>query len=449
MTIPAKDLRNEVLTVSALKSLRRRAEDSYQLRAPLPLHLVKEMMPDDAQLLFHELRVHQIELELQNEELRRVQVALEVARERYFDLYDLAPVGYCTVTETGLIVEANLTAATILGVSRSALVNRSLTRYMLPAQQPIYRECCRLLLSSGQTQSCDLQVNNAKGSTLWLSLAINMTNDATGAMLMRVMFKDISDRKQLDAALLQKSQELELARQTADKANRAKSDFLAGMSHELRSPLNAILGFAQLMDAGTPALTPMQKASVDQIIHGGWHLLGLVNEILDLASIESGHLALAMGAQSLDEVLQECQAMVEPLAQASHISLAFPSFDQPCWVQADRRRLKQLVINLLSNAIKYNRAHGQVVVRWQLRPQRRVRVSLEDSGKGLTTEQLAQLFEPFNRLGQEYGQQVGSGIGLVVSKRLVEMMGGSIGASSTPGVGSVFWFELALAEAGV
>ncbi len=356
MTIPAKDLHDEVLTVSALKSLRRRAEDSYPLRAPLPLHLVKEMMPDDAQLLFHELRVHQIELELQNEELRRVQVALEVARERYFDLYDLAPVGYCTVTQASLIVEANLTAAALLGVSRAALVNRSLTRFMAPAQQQIYHACCQPLLCGGPTQTCELQVNKATGGTLWLSLAMNMTTDATGTMLLRVMFRDITERKTMDAVLLQKSQELELARQTADKANRAKSDFLAGMSHELRSPLNAILGFAQLMDAGTPALTPMQKASVDQIIHGGWHLLGLVNEILDLASIESGHLALAMGTQSLGEVLQDCQAMVEPLAHASHISLAFPDFDQPCWVQADRRRLKQLVINLLSNAIKYNRA---------------------------------------------------------------------------------------------
>jgi len=444
MTIPSQDLRNAALSADALQLLRRRAEDSPQLRAALPLHMLKEMKPEDAQRLYHELRVHQIELELQNEELRRVQVALEVARERYFDLYDLAPVGYCTVTEAGLIIEANLTAAALLGMSRSTLVNRSLTRFMAPAQQPIYRECCRLLRMNGPMQFCEIQMNQAGDAPQWLGLTINMTQDATGATLLRVMFKDMTERQQMEAELREKSHQLELARQVADKANRAKSDFLADMSHELRSPLNAILGFAQLMEAGQPAPTPAQQSSIDQIIHGGWHLLGLVNEILDLASIESGQLELTMDTQSLGEVLQECQAMIAPLAQASHISLHFPAFDVPCWVQADRRRLKQLLINLLSNAIKYNRADGHVAVSWQLRPQQRVRVNLQDSGLGLSPAQLAQLFQPFNRLGQESGRQEGSGIGLVVSKRLIEMMGGSIGASSTPGVGSVFWFELAL-----
>ena len=447
MSIPTSDLPDDVLTVNALKLLRRRAEDNPKMRAVLPAQLVNEMTPDDAQLLFHELRVHQVELELQNEELRRAQLELELARQRYFDLYDLAPVGYCSVTEQGLIIEANLTAAALLGVSRQELVNRSLTRFMAPNHRQVYRECCRQLLSGGEAQSCELQVSRVVGGTVWLSLAVNMTKDATDTTLLRVMFKDVTERKLLDAVLLQTSHDLELARQAADKANQAKSDFLADMSHELRSPLNAILGFAQLLDAGTPAPTPAQKSSIDQIIHGGWHLLGLVNEILDLASIESGQMALTMAAESLGEVLQECQALIAPLALANHIRLEFPSFGEPCWVQADRHRLKQLLINLLSNAIKYNRTDGSVVVRWQLRPQQRVRVSLEDSGQGLTPAQIAQLFQPFNRLGQESGQQQGTGIGLVVSKRLAEMMGGSIGVSSTPGVGSVFWFELALNDA--
>ncbi len=444
MNIPARDIPDTVLSVSALKSLRRRAEDSHRMNVVLPLNITREMKPEDAQLLFHELRVHQVELELQNEELRRVQLELEVARERYFDLYDLAPVGYCTVNEESLILEANLTATTLLGVSRSALVKRPITRFMPRTQQVLYQQCCQKVQTSGQTESCELQMLKANGAPIWVSLAANLAHGPQGARTLRVMLKDISERKQLDKELQERNAELERTREVADKANRAKSDFLASMSHELRSPLNAILGFAQLMDAGTPAPTPAQKSSIDQILHGGWYLLELVNEILDLAGIEAGQLALTMGAESLEEVLQDCQTMIAPQAAASGVQISFPAFEQTCSVHADRRRLKQVLINLLSNAIKYNRPQGTVEVAWSLRSPARVRISVKDSGIGLTSGQLTQLFQPFNRLGQEIGTTEGTGIGLVVSKRLVELMGGNIGAHSTVGEGSVFWFDLAL-----
>jgi signal transduction histidine kinase len=170
-----------------------------------------------------------------------------------------------------------------------------------------------------------------------------------------------------------------------------------------------------------------------------------VNEILDLSSIEAGQLALVMESESLAAVLQDCQTMIGQIAATSGIQISFQSFEVPCLVQADRRRLKQVLINLLSNAIKYNREQGTVSVTWALLPQRRVRVSVQDTGRGLGADQLAQLFQPFNRLGQEASALEGTGIGLVVSKRLVELMGGSMGVHSTVGVGSVFWFELARA----
>jgi PAS domain S-box-containing protein len=435
--------------VGALQTLRRRAQDNHQLKAPLPLEMLKEMQPEDAQLLFHELRVHQIELELQNEELRRVQLELELARERYFDLYDLAPVGYCSVDGQGQILEANLTAATLLGVPRSALVKLRITHFMPLAQRKIYQQCCDLLNTFGQTQACELQMITGVGEPIWVHLAVNMARGGSGAVTLRVMLDDVSERVRLDAILQIKNTELERARQLADKANNAKSDFLTSMSHELRSPLNAILGFAQLMEAGRPPPTAAQKSSIDQIIHGGWYLLGLVNEILDLASIESGQLALALARESLADILADCQTMIEPQATARGIVVSFPAFAQPCLVRADRRRLKQVVVNLLSNAIKYNRQQGTVTVSVSPTPPGRVRLSVQDDGLGLTPEQIANLFQPFNRLGQEGGVQEGTGIGLAVSKRLVEMMGGSIGVSSRVGVGSVFWFELALAEGSV
>ncbi len=241
--------------------------------------------------------------------------------------------------------------------------------------------------------------------------------------------------------------ELNEAMAAADKANRAKSDFLSSMSHELRTPLNAILGFAQLLETGAPSPTPTQKRNIDQILKAGWYLLELINEILDLALIESGRLTLSNEPVSLAEVMIECRAMIEPQARQRGIGMTFPGFDLPRFVRADRTRLKQVLINLLFNAVKYNRPQGSVAVECSLVGTDSIRLSVRDTGIGLAPEQLAQLFQPFNRLGKEAGAEEGTGIGLVVTKRLVELMGGRIGASSTVGQGSVFWVEFALTTA--
>ena len=255
------------------------------------------------------------------------------------------------------------------------------------------------------------------------------------------------ERERLDQALRDKNAELEAARATADKANQAKSEFLSGMSHELRSPLNAILGFAQLMESGTPLPTPSQKASIDQILRAGWYLLELINEVLDLALIESGRLSLSREPVSLAEVLHDCQTLMEPLAQKKELELHFAMPAAPCFVSADSTRLKQVMINLLSNAIKYNRQGGHVSVSCCERAAGLLRISVQDTGEGLSASKVAQLFQPFNRLGQEDSEEEGTGIGLVVSKRLVEQMGGEMGVISTEGSGSVFWVEMDLISA--
>lgn len=246
---------------------------------------------------------------------------------------------------------------------------------------------------------------------------------------------DITERKRIELNLIE-------ATAVAEKANRAKSDFLSSMSHELRTPLHAILGFAQLMESGTPAPTVTQGRSLKQIIKGGWYLLSLIEELLDLAQIESGKLSLTEEPVSLAEVMLECRAMIEPLACERGIGMIFPAFEFPGHVRADRNRVKQVVINLLSNAIKYNKAQGAVSVEYALSPPGAIRISVRDTGEGLAPENLAQLFQPFNRLGREAGPEHGTGIGLVMSKRLVALMGGTMGVDSTVGVGSVFWIEL-------
>ncbi|MDM7944291.1 MAG: ATP-binding protein [Hydrogenophaga sp.] len=233
----------------------------------------------------------------------------------------------------------------------------------------------------------------------------------------------------------------------AEKANLAKSDFLSSMSHELRTPLNAILGFAQLVESGTPVLTATQKRSMDQILKAGWYLLDLINEILDLALIESGKLSLSVEPVSLQEVLTECRSIVEAQARQRSIGMAFPRLPAHSYVKADRTRLKQVLINLLFNAIKYNKPAGHVSVECTERTSGTLRISVRDTGAGLSSEQVSQLFQPFNRLGQEGGKEEGTGIGLVVTQRLVGLMGGEIGADSVVGVGSVFWIEMALATA--
>jgi PAS domain S-box-containing protein len=276
------------------------------------------------------------------------------------------------------------------------------------------------------------------GSRFPAIVSITALRDDDGKIIGYLLIgTDNSVRKQVEL-------ELNKAMAVAEKANLAKSDFLSSMSHELRTPLSAILGFAQLMESGSPAPTISQKRSIDQILQAGWYLLELINEILDLALIESGKLSLSLEPISLAEVMHECQVMIEPQAQKRGISVVFSRFVTPCFVKADRTRVKQVFINLLSNAIKYNKAHGTVVVEYVTSTPGRIRVCVKDSGEGLTADKLAQLFQPFNRLGQEANAEEGTGIGLVMTKRLIEMMGGIIGAESSVGTGSVFWIELDL-----
>jgi PAS domain S-box-containing protein len=263
-----------------------------------------------------------------------------------------------------------------------------------------------------------------------------------GEILGAVMvFRDVTAELAAQQALKDKNVELERATAKAEQASLAKSTFLSSISHELRTPLNAILGFSQLLEAGQPALSAQQDQRLQQILKAGWYLLELINEILDLAVIESGKLSLSRESVSLSEIMGECQSMIETQAQTRGISVTFQTVDSTWYANVDRTRVKQIVINLLSNAIKYNRENGSVEVSC-VGSDERLTVSIKDTGHGLSPVQLVQLFQPFNRLGQENGKEQGTGIGLVVTKQLIEMMGGAISVTSTVGVGSEFKVEL-------
>ncbi len=616
---------DDAASASSSQARRQQAEARLLKKTARSPENIEALSPAATRQMLHELRVHQIELEMQNEELRESQVALDAVRARYFDLYDLAPVGYCTISEQGLIMQANLTAASLLGVARSALVKRPLSRFIHKEDQNSYYLRSKQLVESGEPQSFELRMVKNDGTQFWVHLVATAVQDADGAPQLRAVLSDVTARKQAEEALLkagalqsaifnsanfssiatdakgviqifnvgaermlgytaaevmnkitpadisdpqeviaraealslelgtpitpgfealvfkasrgiediyeltyirkdgsrfpavvsvtalrdaqggiigylligtdntarkqveaeqmlldqrlrdqqfytrsliesnidalmttdlrgiitdlnqqmealtgctrdeligapfknyftdperaeaaikrvlreskvtnyeltarardgketvvsynattlhdrdrklrgvfaaardvterkrfeltlqENNVALESAIAAADKANLAKSDFLSSMSHELRTPLNGILGFAQLMESDSPPPTPSQKASIDQILQAGWYLLELINEILDLALIESGKLSISLEPVSLNDIMFECQSMIEPQAKKRGIRMSFPRFDQPCFVSADRTRVKQVLINLLSNAIK-------------------------------------------------------------------------------------------------
>ena len=676
---------SDVTSTNSPQALRQQAEALLLAKAASKLENIESLSPAQTRQMLHELQVHQIELEMQNEELRDAQVALGFERARYFDLYDLAPIGYCTLSEQGLIMQANLTVASLLGSARIELLNQRWTRFIYKEDADLYYLHRKKLVESGEPQSCELRMMKKDGTQFWGQWAATVSPTAGGELELRTVLSDITERKRTElatarlAAIVDSSddavysedlrgiavswnrgaekifcypaaemigksvallipserqeevteilgkivrgesvhyfdtvrrqkdgntidvditispikdktgrivgastvardnterklaesarratdryyraladasteipyrmsadwstllpldgrdlfassgspladwawvdhhlpsdeharvrqtvseaiadkklfemehrvlrpdgstawvrsravpilddngglvewfgsasditerkrieQELIKTTAVADKANRAKSEFLSSMSHELRTPLNAILGFAQLLESVIPPLAATQKRNVEHILKAGWYLLALVDEILDLALIESGTLSLSMDAVSLDEVMRECQVMLDQQARTRGIRMSFPRFEVPCYINADRKRVKQVLSNLLSNAIKYNTPDGAVDVELVLNTTGRIRISVSDTGDGLSADRLAQLFQPFNRLGKEKGTEQGTGIGLVVSKRVVEMMGGTIGVQSTVGKGSVFWVEFDL-----
>jgi len=240
--------------------------------------------------------------------------------------------------------------------------------------------------------------------------------------------------------------ELESARADAEMANQAKSEFLSRMSHELRTPLNAVLGFGQLLEF--EELSPRQAESVQQILRGGRHLLGLINEVLDISRIESGNLSLSLEPVDLQTLISDTIDLIRPLA--TEFELLIPEGPMPdwaLWARADQQRLRQVLLNLLSNAVKYNEVGGSISVRCHAIDDRRLRICVADTGRGLSTDQVDRLFSPFERLGAEGTDVEGSGLGLALTKVLVEAMHGSIGLETALGIGTTFWVELGLSHA--
>jgi len=342
---------------------------------------------------------------------------------------------------SGIITDVNKQTEALTGCTRDELIGAPFSNYFTDPERA--EAGINLVLSDKKIADYGLTIRARDGKETPVSFNAATFYDRDRRLQgVFAAARDVTERERLYQMLQDRNAELESAKSVAEKANLAKSDFLSSMSHELRTPLNAILGFAQLLEGGSPAPTDAQIVRLQQITKAGWYLLELINEILDLAVIESGKVSLSRESVSLIDVMRECQAMIEPQAQQRGVQINFLPFDHDWFANADRTRVKQVLINLLSNAIKYNREQGTVEVSCVASSPERIRISIKDSGMGLSAEKLAQLFQPFNRLGQEAGDEEGTGIGLVVTKQLIELMGGTIGVESTVGVGSEFWIEL-------
>jgi PAS domain S-box-containing protein len=303
-----------------------------------------------------------------------------------------------------------------------------------------YRRDDRAIMQSGVPKlGYEEPQTTPTGERIWLSTSkIPLLGDNGQAIGVMGVYTDITERKQDELALIE-------AREEADRANQAKSEFLSSMSHELRTPMNAILGFGQLMEYDD-SLPEEHKDNVREILKGGYHLLDLINEVLDLAKLESGRIDLSLEPVEVCPLVQDCVGLVSALAGKRGIRIRHTGLEGVA-VRADRTRLKQALLNLLSNAVKYNREGGDVRIDVQAEGIDRLRIRVTDSGPGIPATRLAQLFQPFNRLGAEATEIEGTGIGLTITRRIIEMIGGSVDVESEVGVGSTFWIELPLESA--
>lgn len=346
--------------------------------------------------------------------------------------------GVLVIDTEGCIQLASPAAAIIFGYDQKTLEGNNVSTLMPEPMRSEHDGYLHHYLTTGEGRIINRQIEvmgvKADGSEFPMEVAVSEIEVEQSRYFVGLL-RDITERKHAESELI-------VAREAADRANQAKSDFLSSMSHELRTPMNAILGFGQLMEYDGD-LTDEHQDNVKEILKAGEHLLTLINEVLDLSKVESGNLDLSMEPVALSPVLEECLSLVSALAKQRGIQLTVQGL-QGIAVRADRTRLKQVVLNLLSNAIKYNRDNGQVSVDTCSVADNRLRLQVSDTGYGIAENRQAELFQPFNRLDAEYSDVEGTGIGLTITRRIVEMMGGSVGVNSKVNVGSTFWIELPL-----
>lgn len=373
-------------------------------------------------------------------ELQRTEAALQADDLRLNTLINTIPDGIIAIDANGRIQTFNPAAEALFGYASSEVRGKNINILMPQPYAAAHDGYIHSYLATGEKKIIGIgrEVTGKckDGSTFPMELTVSEMK-INGEHMFTGIVRDISERKLAERVLIN-------AKEQAESANRAKSQFLSSMSHELRTPMNAVLGFAQLMEMDK-ALADDHRNCVAEILNGGHHLLDLINQVLDLARIESGKIEISIEPVNLAEVADECLKMIRALAEAQGILVESADCGN-ITLQANHMRLKQVLLNLLSNAVKYNRPNGTIKLHFSDQNTGQFRIMVSDTGPGIPHESLSQLFQPFNRLGAEGGIISGTGIGLTISKQLIESMGGTIGVESTPGTGSTFWIELPKSE---
>jgi len=401
--------------------------------------------PPETLALLEALRIHQVELETQNEELRQAHAELEASRALYFDLYDDAPVGYLTIDERGVVLQANLRAAGLFATERARLVGRQFSQFIARGDRKAYQQTRKRLLEDGERQACECQMLRRDDSRFWAWLEMRAAK-AGGAPVCRVAIADITERKQLEGAL-HANVRLSADKLAAEDATRAKSQFLSAMSHEIRTPLNGVIGMTGLLMH--TELTAEQAGYAGIVADSAEALLELVNNILDFSKIEAGKFELDELAFNLEGLIDDVLALMSFKAQEKSLEMA-------CWYPAgaathfvgDALRVRQVLMNLLANAIKFTHA-GYVFVEVDtgapVDGKCMVRLAIHDTGIGISQENQRRLFINFNQADASIGRRFGgSGLGLAISKQIVLAMGGDIGVKSQEGEGSTFYCTIPL-----
>ncbi len=366
---------------------------------------------------------------------------LSASEEAFRAVAETALDAIVSADSRGNIIYMNAAAQKLFGLTSQEAIGEPITILMPARYHEDHRRGLQRFLATGEAhvigKVVELAGKRKDGSEFPLELSL--ANWKAGKeIFFTAILRDISARKEAEHAIQQ-------AKQEAERASLAKSEFLSRMSHELRTPLNAVLGFAQLLEMDT--LSAEQRESVEHIRKGGSHLLGLINEVLDIARIEAGRLAVSLEPVSVELIVQESLDLIAPLAAAEGIQLNGNLAEtRERHVLADRQRLKQVLLNLLSNAVKYNRPGGAVTLSYPERPSARLRINVTDTGPGIAPEKMERLFTPFDRLDADQQGVEGSGLGLALSRRLAEAMGGTLGVEVAVGRGSTFWVEFPLVE---
>ncbi|MCW8915481.1 MAG: response regulator [Magnetovibrio sp.] len=359
---------------------------------------------------------------------------IQESEGKFHKFYDIVPdVFMITSLETGNCVDVNNGFSSTTGYAREDVIGKNMLDFQFWENNDDRFQLVKKLKESGVVSNFSANFKRRNG-TIWPGMM--------SACLIKLNNEDHILSSTTDVSEIHETQ------QQALEANQAKSDFLSSMSHELRTPMNAILGFAQMLEYNPEEpLSEHQKESVGHILKGGQHLLELINEVLDLAKIESGKVKLSIEEVAIKDIVDEILPLINELAKKKNIDISLTSsFEYEGVVRADHIRFKQSALNLLSNAVKYNRTDGQVTVDCKKTSRGMLRLSIADTGKGIAPEMMDQLFQPFSRLGQENSEIEGTGIGLTITKKLIEAMGGRLGVHSEVGVGSTFWIELPLSE---